>query len=86
LKGFDVDSLAWIAMLLLICLPLYFISVYFNVAPIGCVMIRFEGRNPTVSDGFRIANENLKAILKWVLVSTIVGTILMIAERCKLKD
>ena len=52
---------------------LYFITVYFNVALIGCAMIRFEGGDPTVGDGFKISNRNLKSILGWTLLSATVG-------------
>ena len=74
-----------IAALVVMYLLLYFFMVYFNVALIGCAMIRFEGGDPTVSDGFRTANRNLGAILKWAVVSAIVGMILRaIQSRFKL--
>lgn len=68
--------LALITMYLL----LYFFGVYFNVAMIGCAMIRFEGGDTTVSDGFKTSNQNLGAILKWAMVSGTVGIILMIIQ------
>lgn len=64
---------------------LYFVMIYFNVAVIGCAMIRFDGGDPTVRDGFRTSNENLGAILKWTIISATVGMILRaIQSRLKL--
>lgn len=63
----------------------YFVIVYFNVAVIGCAMIRFEGEDPTVSDGFRTSNQNLGSIVKWAIVAGTVGIILrLIKSRAKL--
>ena len=74
-----------ITALVVMYLLLYFVMIYFNVALIGCAMIRFEGGDPTVSDGFRTSNRNLGAILKWAVVSAIVGMILRaIQSRAKL--
>lgn len=59
---------------------LYFIIVYLNVALISCAMIRFEGGDPTVRDGFRTSNQNLRSIFEWVLFASTVGIILMVIE------
>lgn len=63
---------------------IYLIAVYLNVALISCAMIRFEGGDPTVRDGFRISNQNLRLILEWVLLASTVGIILWVIEE-KLK-
>lgn len=74
-----------IVLLAIMYLFLYFVMIYFNVAVIGCAMIRFEGGDPTVRDGFRTSNENLGAILKWAIISATVGMILrVIQSRLKL--
>ena len=70
--GIALDALAYFL--------LYFITVYFNVALIGCAMIRFEGGDPTVGDGFRISNRNIKSILGWTLLSATVGVVLRVIE------
>lgn len=57
-------------------LVLYFIGIYFNTAIIGCATIRLESGNPTIKDGFRIANKNLRAIAGWALIAATVGVIL----------
>lgn len=60
----------------------YTIIIYFNTGLIGAAMIRLDGGDPTLSDGFRIANERLMKILGYAAISATVGVILrMIEER-----
>lgn len=60
----------------------FFLATFFNVAIIGCATIRLEGGNPTVSDGFRIARENLKQIILWaIFAATVALVIRAIQER-----
>jgi hypothetical protein len=60
----------------------WFVVVFFNTALVGCALMRFEGSEPTVKDGFRIAMSRLPQILAWTLVVSVVGTLLsMIEER-----
>ncbi len=60
----------------------YFVTFYFNSALVGAAMIRLEGGDPTVSDGLRIANKHLSAILGYAAISATVGMILRaISER-----
>jgi hypothetical protein len=48
----------------------------------AAAMIRLNGGNPTISDGLKVANENLRRIAGWALVSATVGLLLRaIAER-----
>ena len=58
----------------------YFIILFFNAALIGCAIIRFDGGNPNLGDGFRTAMECLPQIFAWSLVSATVGMILKIIE------
>jgi len=58
----------------------YFIIMFFNAGMIGCAMIRFEGGNPTVADGFRTSLQCLPQLFGWALVSATVGVILRIIE------
>lgn len=58
----------------------YFIIMFFNAALIGCAIIRFDGGNPTLSDGFRTSMDCLPQIISWALVSATVGMILKIIE------
>ena len=60
----------------------FFVSIYFNAAVMGAAMIRLNGGDPTISDGLKVANENLRRIAGWALLSATVGLILRaIAER-----
>ena len=59
-----------------------FVIFYFNAALVGAAMIRLEGGDPTVSDGLRIANSKLGAILGYAAIAATVGILLrMIEER-----
>jgi hypothetical protein len=57
------------------------IAIYFNTALVGCALKRFEGGNPTLADGFRIANRRLPQILAWALFVSAVGVILSMLEK-----
>jgi hypothetical protein len=60
----------------------YTVVFYCNSALVGAAMIRLNGGNPTIGDGFRIANKHFASILGYALVSATVGIILRsIAER-----
>lgn len=55
---------------------LYTVIFYCNTALVGAALIRLRGGDPTVSDGFRIANEHLGSIFVYALISATVGMIL----------
>ncbi len=55
-----------------------FIVIYFNSALIGAAMIRIRGGDPSVWDGFAIANSRLPQIIGWAIISASVGLILRI--------
>ncbi len=74
--GFSEHSPLIIVLLFIMYLVFYFIGIYFNTAIIGCATIRLDGGNPTIKDGFRIANKNLRAIAGWALIAATVGIIL----------
>lgn len=54
----------------------YTITIYFNTGLVGAAMIRLDGGDPTVSDGFRIANEHFGKILTYAAISATIGMIL----------
>ncbi len=54
----------------------YTIIFYCNSALVGAAMIRLKGGDPTVSDGFAIANKHLSSILGYALIAATVGLIL----------
>jgi hypothetical protein len=84
--GNDVNKVASNVLVYLVLFAFYFcnyfVIVFFNSALVACVLMHFNGEEPTVSDGFRAAFSRLPQILMWALVSATVGVILkIIAER-----
>jgi hypothetical protein len=80
----SINSMAWlwVVSMILIYFVLFFIVIFFNTAVIACANIRLNGGDPTVSDGLRIASENIGRILIWALISATIGMILQaIRER-----
>ncbi len=73
------EPVLW-AVLFLFYFVNYFIIMFFNAGMIGCAMIRFDGGNPTVADGFRTSMQCLPQIISWALISATVGVILRIIE------
>jgi hypothetical protein len=63
-------------------LVMYTIIIFSNTALVGAAMIRLDGGDPTLADGFRIARERFGTIIGYALVSATVGMILRwISER-----
>lgn len=58
----------------------YAVIFFFNTALVGAAMIRLEGGDPTVADGFRIATSKLPAILGYAAIAATVGMILRAIE------
>lgn len=58
----------------------YFVIIFFNSALIGAAMIRLDGGDPTVADGFRIAMSKLPTILGYAVIAATVGVILRALE------
>lgn len=60
----------------------YTVIFFFNTALVGAAMIRLDGGDPTLRDGFRIAISRLPQIIVYALIAATVGMILrMISER-----
>jgi hypothetical protein len=60
----------------------YSVIFFFNTGLVGAAMIRLNGGDPTVRDGFRIASSHLPAIIGYAVVAATVGMVLRaIAER-----
>lgn len=61
---------------------MYFVTIFSNSALVGATMIRLEGGDPTVGDGFRIAFKHFGNIMGYAVLSATVGLVLrVIAER-----
>lgn len=54
----------------------YFVIFFFNAALVGAAMIRFDGGDPSVSDGMRIATSKIGAIAGYAFIAATVGMIL----------
>jgi uncharacterized protein DUF6159 len=54
----------------------YTIIFYCNSALVGAAMIRLKGGDPSIGDGFRIANEHFASIVGYALLAATVGIIL----------
>lgn len=54
----------------------YTIIFYCNSALVGAAMIRLKGGDPTIGDGFHIANQHFASIVGYALLSATVGIIL----------
>lgn len=59
----------------------YFVIFFFNTALVGAAMIRLDGGNPTVADGFRIARSKAWPILGYAAIAATVGMILRALEQ-----
>ncbi len=60
----------------------YTVIFFFNSALVGAAMIRLDGGDPTVGDGFRIAFQRFGSILGYAVIAATVGMILRaVSER-----
>jgi hypothetical protein len=60
----------------------YTVIFYCNSALVGAAMIRLNGGDPTIGDGFRIANKHFASIVGYALIAATVGVVLhSIAKR-----
>ena len=55
---------------------LVFGIIFFNAALTGAVLIRLEGRNPTLTDGLKVAGKHIGQIFKWSILLALVGIIM----------
>jgi Family of unknown function (DUF6159) len=58
----------------------YFVIIFCNSALISCAMLRFNGQEPSLGDGFRMAMARLPQIFAWAVVSATVGVLLKVIE------
>jgi hypothetical protein len=76
LPSMETSGWIWAILMILIYFMLFFIVIFFNTAIVACADIRLNGGDPTVSDGLRIASQNIGRILLWAIVSATIGMIL----------
>lgn len=58
----------------------YFVIIFCNAALVSCAIMRFNGEEASLGDGFSAALSRLPQILAWTLVSATVGLILKAIE------
>jgi hypothetical protein len=73
------DTGLWI-IVFLFYLTQYFVIFFFNAALIGAALIRLDGGDPTLADGFRIASSRFMQILGYAAIAATVGLILRVIE------
>lgn len=76
IPSMETSGWTWVILMIPIYFALFFIVIFFNTAIIACANIRLNGSDPTVSDGLRIASQNIGRILLWAIVSATIGMIL----------
>ena len=55
---------------------------YFNTALVGAALVRLQGGDPTLRDGFRVANGHFVNIVGYAAIAATVGMVLrLVAER-----
>ncbi|MGJ4728438.1 DUF6159 family protein [Luteimonas sp. SDU101] len=54
----------------------YSVMIFFNCALVGAAMIRLEGGDPTLADGFNAAKAKIPAILGYAAIAATVGVLL----------
>jgi hypothetical protein len=63
----------FLVFLLAFYLAQYTVVFFCNTALVGAAMIRLDGGDPSVSDGFRIASERIGKIVAYAFISATVG-------------
>lgn len=63
----------FLLFLLAFYLAQYTVIFFCNTALVGAAMIRLDGGDPSVSDGFRIASERIGKIVAYAFISATVG-------------
>jgi len=59
----------------------YFVMIFFNSALVGAAMIRLEGGQPTLRDGFAAAGNRIGSIFGYALIAATVGVVLRVIRR-----
>ena len=79
-NGIVNDPFLYIAVLVFYIFT-HFVITFINTALISSALIRLEGGNPTLFDGFKVAYFRFKYIIAWSLLSGTVSFILKVIEK-----
>lgn len=58
----------------------YFVIFFCNTALVGAVMIRFDGGEPTVAAGWRIARSRAASLFGYAIIAATVGVVLRVIQ------
>ena len=61
----------------------YSVMIFFNTALVGAAMIRLDGGDPTLGDGFRVARARIGSILGYAAIAATVGLLLQMLKNNK---
>jgi hypothetical protein len=78
--GLGVVGAAW-GFLFYFCL--YSVTFFFNAALVSAALIRLDGRDPTLADGFNAAKAKLGPILGYAAIAATVGLLLQALKNRK---
>lgn len=78
-RGQDGTATAIVGFLFYVVI--YTVIFYANSALVGAALIRLDGDDPTLRDGFRIASERAGSILGYAVIAATVGMILNALSR-----
>jgi len=81
--SFDETTRNVVGAIILFCFYFitYFVIIFFNVAILECVSMRFGGGDPKFKDGLDAGFRNLGRIAQWAFLSGVIGVILNQIER-----
>ena len=79
--GAEGEQIITYIFVFLFYLVQYFVIFFANTALVGAALIRLDGGDPTVGDGFRIAFEHIGSILGYAAISATVGMLLRFIAR-----
>jgi len=74
------SHLTYYIILFLVYFCNYVIAVFFNSAVVACAYVRMNGKNPTVSFGFRAAWSRIHLIIGWSFFAATIGLLLAMVE------
>jgi len=72
-NGFNATAAVWV-FLFYFCQ--YTVIIFFNCALVGAAMIRLDGGDPTLRDGFDVARSRIVPILGYAAIAATVGVLL----------
>ena len=73
---FGSNGILQLALLFLVLLGMSIGATFFGVATAANASAVFDGKDPTLGDGIRVARSRFGVIVKWSLVSATIGAIL----------